>query len=198
MINKLNKQSLRKLLLDKRRLLTKQAIYDKSIKIAEKLIKSDKYQQSEKIMLYISTNSEVQTRGIIEYSLKTNKKVFVPLIIQDKHEIIPSLIKNYETEIAPGSLGIFQPKEEFQRYFPADILDLVIVPGVAFSEKGHRLGRGGGYYDRFLKRLSKGACTIGLAFEMQIVKELSLEKNDMPVDCIITEERIIQTNQDKR
>jgi 5-formyltetrahydrofolate cyclo-ligase len=194
MINKLNKQSLRKLLLGKRRLLTKQAINEKSIKIAEKLIKIDKYQQSEKIMLYISTNSEVQTRGIIEYSLKANKEVFIPLIDQDNHKIVPSLIKDFETEIAPGSLGIFQPKEEFRRLFPADILNLVIVPGIAFTETGHRLGRGGGYYDRFLKTLSGSAHTIALAFEMQIVQEIPLEKSDMPVGCIITEERIIQIN----
>jgi 5-formyltetrahydrofolate cyclo-ligase len=195
MINKLKKQSLRKLLLNKRKLLPKQAIIEKSNEIAKKLIKFDKYQQSEKIMLYISTKSEVQTRGIIRYSQKANKKVFIPLVIQEKHDMIPSLIIDCEKETAPGSLGIYQPKKEFHRPFPANILDLVVVPGIAFTEQGHRLGRGGGYYDRFLNKLSKNAYIIALAFEMQMIEEMPLEKNDVPVDCIITEDRIIQVNE---
>lgn len=198
MINKLKKQSLRKLLLNKRKLLPEQAIIEKSNEIAKKLIKFDKYQQSEKIMLYISTKSEVQTMGIINYSLNANKNTFIPFINKEKHDIIPSLMKDYQTEIAPGSLGIYQPKKEFIRLFPAKILDLVIVPGIAFTEQGHRLGRGGGYYDRFLKKLSKSSYIIALAFEIQIINEIPLEKNDVPVDCIITEERIIQINGSKK
>lgn len=198
MINKLKKQSLRKLLLNKRKLLPEQAIIEKSNEIAKKLIKFDKYQQSEKIMLYISTKSEVQTMGIINYSLNANKNTFIPFINKEKHDIIPSLMKDYQTEIAPGSLGIYQPKKEFIRPFPAKILDLVIVPGIAFTEQGHRLGRGGGYYDRFLKKLSKSSYIIALAFEIQIINEIPLEKNDVPVDCIITEERIIQINGSKK
>jgi 5-formyltetrahydrofolate cyclo-ligase len=198
MINKLKKQSLRKLLLNKRKLLPEQAIIEKSNEIAKKLIKFDKYQQSEKIMLYISTKSEVQTMGIINYSLNANKNTFIPFINKEKHDIIPSLMKDYQTEIAPGSLGIYQPKKEFIRPFPAKILDLVIVPGIAFTEQGHRLGRGGGYYDRFLKKLSKSSSIIALAFEIQIINEIPLEKNDVPVDCIITEERIIQINGSKK
>jgi len=81
MINKLKKQTLRKFLLNKRKLLSEQAIIEKSNEIAKKLKKFDKYQQSEKIMLYISTKSEVQTKGIIKYSLNANKKIFIPLII---------------------------------------------------------------------------------------------------------------------
>lgn len=192
MINKLNKHSLRKQLLNKRKLLSNRAVLEKSNKIADKLIKFDKYQQSEKIMLYIATKSEVQTQRIIESAQKDNKNIYIPLIIHEKHDLIPSLVIDFEKEIALGNLGIVQQKEEFHRLFPPSILDLVIVPGVAFTQQGHRLGRGGGYYDRFLKKLSGQAYSVALAFEMQIIKEIPLEESDMPVDCIITEKRIIQ------
>jgi len=192
MINKLNKHFLRKRLLNKRNLLSKRTILEKSNRIVDKLIKFDKYQQSEKIMLYIATKSEVQTQRIIESAQKDNKNIYIPLIIQEQQDLIPSLVIDFEKEIALGNLGIVQPKEEFHRLFPPNILDLVIIPGVAFTQQGHRLGRGGGYYDRFLKKLSGQAYSVALAFEMQIIKEIPLEESDMPVDCIITEKRIIQ------
>jgi len=192
MINKLNKYSLRKQLLNKRKLLSNRIILEKSNKIVDKLIKFDKYQQSEKIMLYIATKSEVQTQRIIESAQKDNKNIYIPLIIQEQQDLIPSLVIDFEKEIALGNLGIYQPKEEFHRLFPPSILDLIIVPGVAFTQRGHRLGRGGGYYDRFLKKLSGQVYSVALAFEMQIIKEMPLEESDMPVDCIITEKRIIQ------
>jgi len=178
-------------------LLSKRTISEKSNRIVDKLIKFDKYQQSEKIMLYIATKSEVQTQRMIESAQKDNKNIYIPLIIQEQHDLIPSLVIDFEKEIALGNLGIYQPKEEFHRLFPPSILDLVIVPGVAFTQQGHRLGRGGGYYDRFLKKLSRQAYSVGLAFEMQIIEEIPLEETDMPVDCIITEKRIIQLKNNK-
>ena len=196
MINKLNKHFLRKRLLNERNLLSKRTILEKSNRIADKLIKFDKYQQSEKIMLYIATKTEVQTQRIIESAQKDNKNIYIPLIIKEQHDLIPSLVNDFEKEIALGNLGIYQPKEDFHRFFPPSILDMVIVPGVAFTQQGLRLGRGGGYYDRFLKKLSGQAYSVALAFEMQIIEEIPLEKNDIPVDCIITEKRIIKLKND--
>jgi len=196
MINKLNKHFLRKRLLNKRNLLSKRSILEKSNRIADKLIKFDKYQQSEKIMLYIATKTEVQTQRIIESAQKDNKNIYIPLIIKEQHDLIPSLVIDFEKEIALGNLGIYQPKEDFHRFFPPSTLDLVIVPGIAFTQQGHRLGRGGGYYDRFLKKLSRQAYSVGLAFEMQIIEEIPLEESDMPVDFIITEKRIIKLKND--
>lgn len=191
MINKLKKQALRKQLLIRRNTLSQQVILEKSNIITNTFINFDKYRQSENIMLYVSTKKEVQTEKIIKNSQKYNKKIFIPLIDQEKIELIPSLIYDFN-ELALGSLKIYQPKEEFYRLHSHCVLDLVVVPGIAFTERGHRLGRGKGYYDRFLKKLNEDVSSIGLAFEMQIVNEIPVEKNDMPVDYIITEKRIIQ------
>jgi len=106
----------------------------------------------------------------------------------------PSLVKDFEKELALGDLGVYQPREEFYRIVSPDELDLVIIPGVAFNKRGDRLGRGGGYYDRFLKQLRKQVPIVALAFEVQIVEDIPLEESDMPVDFIITEQRIIETS----
>lgn len=198
MINKLNKQVIRKRLLAKRRLLSQQVILKNSKRIANTLINFGKYQQSEKIMLYIATKSEVQTQEIIQSAQKDNKKIYIPLIIQENYNIAPSLVDDFKKELALGNLGIFQPKKEFYRLVSPAILDLVIVPGVAFTPEGYRLGRGGGYYDRFLSQLKGHTYLIALAFEMQMIEKIPAEENDIPVDCIITEQRIIRVKKKTR
>ncbi len=195
MINKLNKQLIRRQLLNNRKILSKRAITEQSHRIAESLINSNMYRQSKNIMLYMATKSEVQTQEIIHSAQKEDKKIFIPLIIRESNEIMPSLIQDFKTELTPGALGIMQPKEEYYRVVQPDILDLVIVPGVAFTRQGQRLGRGGGYYDRFLSRLGQHTVSVGLAFEMQIVEQIPTNEKDMPVDYIITEEGIIQIKQ---
>ena len=192
MINKLNKQAIRKRLLNNRKNLAQAVILEKSKIIAESLINFDVYQQSEKIMLYVATKNEVQTQAIIESAQKEHKKIFIPLIDQENSSLTPALIHDFERELSIGTLGMAQPREEFYRLFPAEVLDLIIVPGVAFTAQGHRLGRGGGYYDRFLRPVKKKVYSIALAFEMQMLDQIPVEKNDIPVDCIITEERIIR------
>ncbi len=196
MINKLNKQLLRRQQINGRRLLSQQAITEHSHRIAELLINSKLYRQSKNIMLYMATKSEVQTQEVIHSALREDKNIFIPLIIRERNEIIPSLVKDFETELTPGALGIMQPQEEYYRVFQPDILDLVIVPGVAFTRQGYRLGRGGGYYDRFLSRLQQHTVSVGFAFEMQIVEQIPVNEKDMPVDYIITEKGIIEIRQD--
>ena len=188
---KLSKHSIRKKLLSERDRLSPEVILGNSQKITESLLKLDVYQQSANIMLYIATLSEVQTREIIETAQKDRKKVFVPLITRINQPMLPSLVIDFEKELSPGYLGILQPKREFFRIYPPDILDLIIVPGVAFTLQGYRLGRGGGYYDRFLSQLKKNTVTVALAFEMQILAQIPYNQNDFPVDYIITEQRVI-------
>jgi len=191
MINRLKKQAIRKQFIKKRNALAQQAILDKSILIANNLINFYKYQQSEKIMLYVSTIKEVQTRNIFESAKKDQKDIFIPLIDKEKKDLMPSLIYDLN-ELTQTCLGIAQPKKEFLRIYSPQILDMVIVPGVAFTENGQRLGRGGGYYDRFLKKLSGNVCLVGLAFEIQIIDNMPIEANDVQVHYIITENRLIK------
>ena len=102
-------------------------------------------------------------------------------------------IKGIEAVAAKGKKGILEPKKEYYRLFPPEDIDLIIIPGVVFDLSGNRIGRGFGYYDNFLGKVCSSAEIIALAFEMQIVKKIPNDKNDIPVHKIITEKRIINS-----
>jgi len=186
-----NKEEIRNNILKKRLSLSPEEIKNKSHQIFLNLLKTSEFLHSTKILFYVSTRSEVQTEEMIKTSLAEGKKVFVPVILSDSIDLAPSQLMDFDKELAKGKKGIFEPKEEYYRLSPPSDLDLVILPGVAFDGEGNRIGRGLGYYDNFLKKVNPSIPIIALAFELQIVEKIPVEENDIPVDKIITEKRII-------
>ena len=143
-------------------------------------------------MFYVATKSEVQTKNMIEKSLAMGKNIFIPIMDDLSCNLKPSLLIDFNKELKKNNQGILEPKQEFQRIYSPEKMDLIILPGIAFDLKGNRIGRGKGYYDRFLKGVKPSTIKIALAFEIQIVKKIPLDLNDIPVDKVITEKRIIQ------
>ena len=190
MILKIKKNNLRKKVFENKKNLSQEAIAIKSHTISLKLLNLNVYQQAKNIMLYIATKTEVQTKQIIYSAQKDHKNVYIPLIDSDNKTLKPSLVYDFNKELTIGCCGIFQPKQEFYRICAASVLDLIILPGIAFDPKGYRLGRGGGYYDRFLGQIKQTIPTIALAFAMQLFKEIPYNDQDIPVNCIITEEKV--------
>ena len=179
----------------KRALLDLNQIMHKSLKIKEKFFSLNETQKAKKIMIYISFKSEARTREIILELLKKKKKVVVPVIDFKKNEISLSELKDYQKELVANKLGIFQPAKEFFRPFSPKELDLIVVPGIAFDEKGNRLGFGKGYYDKFLSKTPKKIPVIALAFEEQIAEKISSEKHDIKMHKILTEKRLINCSE---
>jgi 5-formyltetrahydrofolate cyclo-ligase len=165
----------------------------KSDRIRATLLRLDDVKRCSSIFIYVSFRSEVQTSGIIDYLLGQGKTVSVPLtrVAEKRLEIIQ--IKAPQRELVPGYCGIPEPKEELAvtSALSAESLDLIILPGSVFDERGGRYGYGGGYYDRLLARVP-AARRIALAYEMQIVKKLPLQPHDELLDLIVTEERLIR------
>ena len=143
------------------------------------------------MMFYVSMKKEVRTQEMIRRSLEMGKQVVVPSLKPDRKRITPSLLVDYESDLEEGVFGIQEPRAECVRSFPVEDIEIVLVPGVAFDVCGGRLGFGGGYYDEFLAGLSSGTECWGLAFEFQVVEKLPLTDRDVPVEKIITEERVI-------
>jgi len=158
----------------------------KSSLIGEKLFNLAEFKRAEVIMFYVAKKREVQTKAMIEQARKLGKKVVVPVILVREKKMIASKIEDYKTELTPGPYGILQPKREYTREVPPEKIDLAIVPGLAFDQQGHRLGRGGGYYDKFLTRLSAGTPHIGLAFDFQVLADLPTFSHDVSVTKVIS------------
>ncbi|MEW6096269.1 MAG: 5-formyltetrahydrofolate cyclo-ligase [bacterium] len=183
------KTDLRKAISEKRNLLTTQEITSKSLKIKERLFNLEEFKKASIISFYISFRSEVQTHEMIKEALRLDKRVAVPIVESEK-VLSLSEIKDFDNELKIGKFGILEPKLECRRKINLEEVELVIVPGVVFDERGNRIGYGGGYYDNLLNKM-KGIPFIGLAYELQIVNHIPVEDGDIPVHKIITEKRII-------
>jgi 5-formyltetrahydrofolate cyclo-ligase len=141
-----------------------------------------------RLMSFVPLPSEVDT-----IPLFAGHEIAVPCCVDN--EIVPFRIVSL-SELEPGCLGIREPRESVRqdpvrRVEPADIA-VVLVPGLAFDVCGNRLGRGKGYYDRFLRSLPKTVQTIGLAFDRTVYETVPHGENDYPVHIIVTENRLIK------
>jgi 5-formyltetrahydrofolate cyclo-ligase len=187
------KRSLRRTVCSLRDSLTPGEIRQKSSRIARKLYLLPAYRQAQTVMFFLSFRSEVDTREMVDESMARGKRVLVPRSVPATRQLTPSVLLDPGRDLAPGAYGIPEPRLASLRPAPPGEIDLLIVPGVAFDPQGHRLGYGGGYYDRFFPLLRPGVPLVALAFELQVLDEVPVEEWDRPVDWIVTEARVIFT-----
>lgn len=184
------KEKLRVELKKIRNSLSQREVHRKSNKIKKKLLEMDEFKQAHYIAFYVSYNNEVHTHDMIKDSLAAGKQVVVPISNKKNKCLLLSKLERWN-ELEVGAYGILEPMKQHVKEISIGIIDIVIVPGIAFDEYGHRIGHGMGYYDDLLKT-SLNAVHIGLAFEFQIVDTIPVEEQDVPVDKIVTEKRIIE------
>lgn len=140
------------------------------------------FQLAEKILMYHSLPDELDTRRFLQ-KWKSHKKFFLPRVNGVNLELLPF----DESRLEIGSFHIEEPKGDDLQ--PVEEIEMIVVPGVAFDRKGHRLGRGKGFYDRLLKEAK--ATKIGVGYEFQLVDEIPTEEHDVAMDIVITEETTI-------
>jgi 5-formyltetrahydrofolate cyclo-ligase len=158
----------------------------RSFRIQNKLFSLPEFIQAKLILFYLSFNGEVETFRMIEKAISLGKKVAVPCIDRRDRKIRPSLFGGCEYDLELGTYGICEPRLHCRRDIPLRKIDLVIVPALAFDSRGNRIGRGKGYYDRFLRSLPKRVPTIGVAFSFQVLDKIpSIESHDFPVDKVL-------------
>ncbi len=188
----MNKKELRKKIIKRRDQLTGEEIKEKSRLIKEKLFSLPEYREAGKIMFFITFGTEIDTRAMVEETISSGKVALAPRPVPEKREMIPSQIIDWERDLVPGAYNIPEPGDHALRPCGVETIDLLIVPGVAFDEKGNRLGYGGGYYDRFFPLLRPRVPLVAPTFELQVVDEVPVDEWDRRVDIIITETRIIE------
>jgi 5-formyltetrahydrofolate cyclo-ligase len=154
----------------------------KSKIVKEALLRTKVFKKAKTVMFYIAFGGEVETREMIKEAKRLGKRITVP-VCKDRRITLRPCILDKNARLRRGALGVCEPL--LKRFVRAEDLDLVIVPGIAFDKEGHRLGRGRGCYDRFLKRLPKEIPTIGLAFDFQILPKIPAKTHDINVNKVI-------------
>lgn len=181
------KSEIRKEIKEKLNRQTEAERKQKSLAIKEKFFKLTEFKKAKTIMFYVSTEFEVDTKDMIDDALAMGKRIAVPYTIEDEKKMAPSLIKDRVKDLAEGPYGIYQPRGDSYAQLEPSKIELVAVPGLAFTKEGIRLGRGGGYYDKFLRALPGETHTVGIAFNLQVYRELPHGQQDIPVKKLITE-----------
>jgi len=187
----MKKEGIRKKILSLRNSQSQFSAIAKSYKIQERLFRLPEFARAKTILFYVSTRDEVKTESMIKKALEYGKRGVVPISNLKERTLNLSEIKDFDSELEPGAFNILEPKERFLRPVLPEEIDLVIVPGVAFDEKGNRIGYGMGFYDRFLRGIRKYIPVIGLAYELQIVDDIPVHDKDVTMDKIVTEKGII-------
>jgi 5-formyltetrahydrofolate cyclo-ligase len=178
-----------KSLFRKETLARRKAIYSAKTDAAiiDNFLASDLYKNAEWIMAYVSFGTEIYTHDFIKKALADGKHIVVPICNIEDHTVTLSEVVNFPDDLEEGNYGILEVRKECLRIVDPQKLDLVMVPGCAFTPAGHRMGFGGGYYDRFLETVSADCITVALIREDFIFDKIPMEEHDKSVQYMITE-----------
>lgn len=157
--------------------------------ILEKMESLEEFKSAKNILFYMPIHGEVDVKPIFE-KYKEEKTFILPRVVKQSTELTLYIINDL-SELEEGIFHIPEPKTNLQSILPQE-LEFIILPGVAFAPNGLRIGYGQGYFDRMLK--DTNCLKVGVAYEFQIIEDIKGEPHDIKVDRIITENRIILSN----
>lgn len=175
----MDKKALRAMIREKKRAMTNAQIEAKSAALGELLRQSPLYQAAKTIYGYLPYNQEVRTTAMLEQALRDGKRVAVPKVYGDTMRFL--YIEDL-TQVECGYAGIPEPIADGPT--ADDPTALVLMPGLAFDPQGHRIGYGGGFYDRFLES-EPNHPTLALCYDFQLLPQLQTEAHDIPVDLVL-------------
>jgi len=165
-----------------------QSVASKSEAAKENLIQTSEFRRAEVVMVFMSLLGEIDTTGIVLAAWRHHKRVVAPKVSWEQRRMMPVEIRSLSTDLVVSSMGLREPVSGVP--IPISIIDLVIVPGLAFDSKGNRLGRGRGFYDRFLAHPEFAGASCGFAFEKQVLADVPADPLDRPVDMLVTDSRV--------
>ncbi len=175
----MDKQTLRRQIREQKRAMTEEQINAASCRLGQLFRQSEAYRQAKTIYGYLPYNQEVRTVPMLIQAIKDGKRVAVPKVYGNEMKFI--YIEDM-TRVAKGYAGIPEPIDDFP--VADDKTALVLMPGLAFDAQGHRIGYGGGFYDRFLAAEPMHP-TLALCYDFQMLPSLETEEFDIPVDTVL-------------
>ena len=176
----MNKKEMRAVIRAKKRAMTESQIISASARLGQQFRESALYKNARTIYGYLPYNQEVRTVPMLEQAIRDGKRVAVPKCYGEEMRFI--YIRDFENEVAPGYANIPEPIADGP--VADDTTALVLMPGLAFDPQGHRIGYGGGFYDRFLSS-EPNHPTLALCYGFQMVDHLETEEFDIPVDMVL-------------
>jgi 5-formyltetrahydrofolate cyclo-ligase len=188
MIDMNSKAAVRQLLRDRIHAVSAQDRHQSSIASCSWITRTSEFINARVVMIYLSTPLEVDTAPIALRCWQAGKTVVAPKVFWDQKRMLPLEISSLQTNMTRTGSGISEPISG--KPVPIDMIDLVIVPGLGFSSSGQRIGRGLGFYDRFLAQPDFIGRSCGLAFETQVLNELPVLDHDVPLSMLITEQGV--------
>ena len=175
----MDKKELRRSIRERKRAMTEEEIVSRSEALGALFTASDAYKNAKTIYGYLPYNQEVRTVPMLEQALRDGKRVAVPKCYGDEMKFI---FMNDLSKVEKGYAGIPEPIAD--EPIADDTTALVLMPGLAFDSQGHRIGYGGGFYDKFLSK-EPDHPTLALCYAFQMLPKLETEEHDIPVDFVI-------------
>ena len=175
----MDKKELRRTIRERKRTMTEEEIVQRSEALGVLFVQSDAYKNAKTIYGYLPYNQEVRTIPMLEQALRDGKRVAVPKVYGEEMKF---LYLDDLTKVEKGYAGIPEPIADGP--VADDETALVLMPGLAFDPQGHRIGYGGGFYDKFLAA-EPNHPTLALCYEFQMLPELHTEEHDIPVDTVL-------------
>ncbi len=159
--------------------------------VCSRLFEFANFMEAKVVLLYFSRKGEVNSNKIIEKALSLGKIVVIPVVNNDKFNIQLMKVTDPVEDMIIDEDNVPQPDINKCKKVPVKSIDIAVIPGLVFDEKGGRIGVGDGYYDKLIPKLSATTRAVALALEEQIVSQVSMDSHDKYVDIIITSKRII-------
>lgn len=178
----MDKKEIRKLIANRKRQYAESELRSLSLAIVSELHKSARVEDAGTILLYYSINGEVDTHDLLEQLYQEGKTILLPRV-KDESNMDLVLYTGKDCLKTAGAFHILEPQGEPYTLFNS--IDLAIIPGIAFTKDGKRMGRGRGYYDRLLPKLVN-AYKIGLCFPFQLLEDIPTDSHDVRMDEVVT------------
>jgi 5-formyltetrahydrofolate cyclo-ligase len=184
------KKALRARLRQRLRALDAGTIHDRSQAAAERLVATEAFRGAGAVMLFLPLAHEADARPIALRAWQQGKTVTVPLVSYEQKHMLPVTVRSLDEPMETDGYGVRSP--QMGEPYPVELIDLMVVPGLGFDEAGQRIGRGGGFYDRFLSQPEFHGVTCGLALDEQVIDSVPVNAHDVQLDMLTTDQRVLR------
>ena len=188
----MNKKDLRQHLRHIMNDISPEELHDRSLQACHRLIETPKYTRADIIMVFLSLPTEIDTTPLVLHAWRDHKRVLAPKVSWEQRRMLPIEIRSLSDDVSESPLGIREPVQGVP--IPVSGIDLIVVPGLGFDLDGNRIGRGRGFYDRFLAHRDWQGVSCGFAIHEQVVEHIPVADHDVRVDMLVTDSAVDHFN----